>query len=158
MKEYQNKIEIAILDDVDSVSGTTITMKSGESVISIFSINNIVPDEQPGNSNGSVFYNQTLNVFTDELTEGEIDNLEDRKVIIKLFYTETGEALMGSIDNPARCKSQPQLEQGSLVITCDTPYPLLSYSFYIKTMLSNLHDRNIYYAKTTFQTSTSKCQ
>jgi len=126
MKEYGNKIEIAILDDISSIDGTTINMVEGKSVIQVNSSNDIIPDEQPGNSDGSVFYTQKMNVVTDKLSTTDRNNLLDRKVVVKLFYTDSSEVLIGSMTNPARCNSQPYLNQDTLKISCDSPIPLLS--------------------------------
>ena len=125
MKEYGNKLEVYLVDDISSISGTTITPTLDQDPISINSSNDIIPDEQQAEIDGTVYYTQRLNVFTDKLTEVEVLNLLDRKVIIKLFYTGTEEILLGSLDNPARCKAQPFLNQDSLKIVSESPYPLL---------------------------------
>ena len=125
MKEYCNKVEVYLIDDISSISDTTITTTLGQEPVSINSSNDIIPDEQQVEVDGSVYYTQRLNVFTDKLTEDQVNNLLDRKVIIKLFYTDDVEVLLGSLDNPARCKAQPYLDQDSLKIVSESPIPLL---------------------------------
>ena len=125
MKQFCNKLEVYLLDDISSISGTTITPTLDQDPISILSSNDIIPDEQQADVDGTVYYTQRLNVFCDKLTENQIDNLLDRKVVIKLFDSDDQEVLLGSLDNPARCKAQPFLDQDSLKIESESPYPLL---------------------------------
>ena len=126
MKEYCNKIEIYLLDEISLIEGTTITMVESNLPISIDSSNDIIPNEQQSEKDGVVYYTQNMNVFSDKVTADQLKNLLDRKVVVKLFYTDDVEVLLGSIDNPARCKAAPYLEQDSINFSSESPFPMLS--------------------------------
>jgi hypothetical protein len=126
MKEYGNKLEIYILDNIASILGTSITLLSGKSALSIHSENDIIVDEQLGETNGSTYFSQNLQVHCDKLSTDDFNSLHKRKVVIKLFFGDDEEVLLGSMTYPARCKIQPHLNKDTLKITSESPDSLLS--------------------------------
>lgn len=125
MKEYQNKIEIAPLEDISSISGTTLTLTSGKTVDVLFSNNDILPDEQHAEKDGSFYYSYILNVFTDKNAEALNQKYRDRKVVIKLFTSENVEVLLGNMNFPARCQMLPNLNSDTLKISGESSDPIL---------------------------------
>jgi len=126
MKEYSNKIEIAPIDDIISIAGNVINMVAGKNMIIVYSNNEILPNEQPGEKDGLSYYSQILNVITDKLENTILSNFLDRKVVVKLFSSDDQEILLGTLENPARCNALPSLNADTLKITCESPYPMLS--------------------------------
>ena len=126
MKEFKNRIQIAAIADIDSISGTDITMKPGRQIDDIFSSNDIFPGETDQLNGGSRFYTQTLTVICDKLGDTLYNRYRDRQVVIKLFDTDGGEYLLGNQFYPARCSVAPKLTQDEMAITCDNIRSLLS--------------------------------
>lgn len=125
MKEFQNRIEIAPVLDIISITGTTLTMKEGRSVDVIFTDGDVLPGEKDKAGGGSRYYLQTLNVVSDKLASTLYNRYRNRKVVVKLFDDQDNEYLLGSLEFPARSTFERKLNMDKIVITCDTPYPLV---------------------------------
>ena len=126
MKEFKNKIQITPVTDIESITGTSISLKPAKVTDTVFSINDIVPDEQPGQDNINVSYTQTLNVICDKLPSALLDKYRRRKVVVKLFTDQEDQILLGSVNFPARCSMMPKLDNDVLDFVCESPEPLLS--------------------------------
>ena len=126
MKEFKSKVEIAQVADIDSITGTTLSMKTGKTVDKVSSSNDIIPDEKDNNAGGSRYYSQNLTVICDKLPTTLYNRYRNRRVVVKLFDDQDNEFLLGNLDYPARCAIAPKLNQDQLVITCDTPSALVS--------------------------------
>lgn len=125
MKEFKNKIEIAPITDIDSITGTTITMRADHSTDVLYTKNDIIPDEKDSELNGNRFYSQRLNIVCDKLASSFLSKYRNRKVVVKLFSDDNQEYLLGSLLFPTRCSMSPKLNSDLLNFTCESPDPLV---------------------------------
>jgi len=125
MKEFVNKIQISVASEIDSISGTTLTMKSGGTIDPFFSTNDLIPEEQDNKKSGNRYFAQSLKVICDSITTTLYNRYRNRKVVIKLYDSSDNEYLLGSIEYPARCVIKRDLNHDTMNITCDTPDSLV---------------------------------
>ena len=126
MIEFINKIEICPVTDIQSISGASITMKQDKTKDTIYSINDILPDERDSEGNINISYSQSLSVICDKLNSSLLEKYRNRKVVVKLFTDQQDQVLLGSLDFPARCSMLPKLNTDVLNFVCESPEPLLS--------------------------------
>ena len=126
MREFKNKIVIAPVTDIQSISGTTLFMKSGKTTDTIYSTNDIIPDETENQGDVSRSYSQSLSVICDKLSLSLLVKYRRRKVVVKLFTNEDQQILIGSLNFPARCSILPKLNTDILDFVCEAAQPLLS--------------------------------
>jgi len=125
MKEFINRIQIAPVSDISSISGTTITMKQDRTIDSIFPSGDITPEEKDSEKSGNRYYSQNLKIVCDRLATTLYNRYRKRKVVIKLFDDQDEEFLLGNIKFPARCSMLRNLTQDILNVTCENPDPLV---------------------------------
>lgn len=117
-RQIANFIDVIPTSDVESISGSTITPKSGKSLDRIWATNNLVPDESPGVDRGNSLFNQSLKLITDKLTADLSARYRNRRPVVVLLYTIEGSAILwGDIGVPVRVNLSPKPDRDQLDFT-----------------------------------------
>lgn len=125
-KQLANYFDIIHRDDVASISGGSVTPKTGKAFDRILTKNNIAVLDQPAGSEANPYFSQSARMVCSKLTAVQSARYRNSApVILVLYYTDGTALVWGQILIPARVILAPELNHDILEIARKSAMPLL---------------------------------
>lgn len=125
--QYANYIEIVPAYAVDSISGDSITLKSGYTIDKFSTLNNFQPDESSKDNDAGVLYEFKASAGVDKFTDTLKQKYGNRCSVILTIFQNDGQVkkVVGSSDNPVQMIWTPAPEYDSLSFSRNSIFAVL---------------------------------
>lgn len=124
-RSFSNFFRIALIDQVTSIDGNTITCKSGYTPDFILTENNMDLKEVQKEDGANDYFNQTSKAATHPIREALRKKYRNTRVVIQMETTQGDLFTWGSIDLPVRVKINSTLKGDNWEMTRQSPEPII---------------------------------
>lgn len=122
MREFCNAIDLFHISDIQSVSGSVITLKPGRNFVTLEASSELTLEPKEETSDAGILYNIQENITIEKVP----DNIKHQyhtlqSVILQVHTTDSGKITLGSLEYPARVSITAHLQHDKLNLALKTP-------------------------------------
>jgi hypothetical protein len=122
MKEFCNKISLVRLENVLSVSGSLVTLKTGASFDDLYTDSAVTLDVDASVGDGGSYFQYTIKGISEKLSPTLRARYPNASKVVVRLYTDTAETfLFGTPEFPSRIFITPVLNRDSIEISLKAP-------------------------------------